>query len=147
VDDVDDEVWFSGLAVGEEYEPYDQVTNFEDLRAWQYARALTTLVYQLTRKPPLSQDRSLCDQMQRASVSIMANIAEGYERESTKEYHRFLSIAKASCAELRSHAYVVFDAGYIDQVTYDRLMPRIVSVNQLTGALRASIALKLTVQK
>jgi four helix bundle protein len=82
--------------------------------------------------------------MRRSAVSIMSNIAEGYDRDTTREYLRFLSIAKASCAELRSQAYVVLDAGYIDRSKFDQFMQRITSVGQLTGALRSSIARKLS---
>ena len=149
---VDDDLGHDGssdallLAIGEEYEPYDTVTNFEDLRAWQYARALTKLIYQLSVRTPLSQDFGLCRQMQRSAVSIMSNIAEGHERGSTREYLRFLNFAKASCAELRSQAYVLYDVGYIDQPAFEQLLSRITSLNQLTGALRAAIARRVANQ-
>jgi four helix bundle protein len=78
------------------------VKRFEDLRVWQNARTFSNLVYQLTRGRSLRNDFGLTSQMQRASVSIMANIAEGFERGSNKEFINFLFIAKSSVAETKS---------------------------------------------
>src|SRR3989338_1080615 len=83
-----------------------KVKRFEDLIAWQKARELTRQIYLLTKKEPFSKDYVLREQIQRASVSIMSNLAEGFERGSSAEFHQFLVIAKASCAELRSQLYV-----------------------------------------
>ena len=91
-----------------------KVERFEDLIAWQRARVLTTAIHSVSRKGEFTGDFGLSGQLQRAAVSIMSNIAEGYERGSAKEFHRFLSIAKASCAELRSRLYVALDIGYLD---------------------------------
>jgi four helix bundle protein len=88
---------------------------FEELLAWQKARLLTKEIYELSRGAPLSNDYGLIRQMQRAAVSVMSNIAEGFDRTGSGEFHRFLSIAKGSCGELRSQLYVAFDAGYIDR--------------------------------
>ena len=79
---------------------------------------LTRAVYEATQQGSFGKDWGLTSQMQRAAVSIMANIAEGFERGKPKEYLHFLSIAKASCAEVRSHLYVALDIGYIDQATF-----------------------------
>jgi four helix bundle protein len=113
---------------------------FEDLIVWQRARELTTAIYQITAAGRLAQDRGLSSQMQRAAVSVMANIAEGFERTGVPEFQRFVTIAKASCAEVRSLLYVALDVGYIDQVTFARLMGRAREVGYLAGRLRTSLA-------
>jgi four helix bundle protein len=100
----------------------DRIERFEDLIAWQKARALTRCIYDVTRQGPFSRDFGLSRQIQRAAVSIMSNIAEGFERNNPGEFHQFLSIAKGSCAELRSQLYVAVDVGYLTQVTRDELL-------------------------
>ncbi len=100
----------------------ERVERFEDLVAWQKARAWAKDIYCATANREFSRDHGLQDQMRRAAVSVMANIAEGFERASGAEFHQFVSVAKASCAEARSHLYVAMDAAYIDQPTFDRLM-------------------------
>src|SRR5215213_2003390 len=102
----------------------DKVERFEDLIAWQKARALTRDIYNFTAQGRFSKDFGLKNQIQRAAVSIMSNIAEGFERGKPSEFHQFLSVAKASCAELRSQLYIVFDAGYINQEVFNELMAK-----------------------
>ena len=92
------------------------ITRFEDLIAWQKARELTKAIYQATTTIPFSKDFGLKDQIQRASVSIMSNIAEGFERGSHNEFHQFLVIAKGSCAEVKSQLYVALDANYLNEL-------------------------------
>ncbi|MGI8926424.1 MAG: four helix bundle protein [Tepidiformaceae bacterium] len=81
------------------------VDRFEDLVAFRKARALNSALYQATRANQFARDHGLSGQLQRASVSVMANIAEGFERNRDREFHQHLSVAKASCAEVRSHLY------------------------------------------
>lgn len=90
-----------------------KIEKFEDLIAWQKARELTKEIYLLTSKEPFSKDFGLRDQIQRASVSIMSNLAEGFERRRRSEFHQFIVIAKGSCAEVRSVLYGALDVGYI----------------------------------
>ncbi|MBI3800860.1 MAG: four helix bundle protein [Deltaproteobacteria bacterium] len=85
------------------------------------ARGLTREVYQLTGSDRFTRDYGLRDQMRRASVSIMANVAEGFSRKSDREFSQFLFIAKSSAAELQSHAYIALDQGYIDESNFERL--------------------------
>ncbi len=92
-----------------------QARKFEDVIAWQKARELTKAIYGVTQQSAFAKDWGLTGQLQRATVSIMANIAEGFERGKPREYLHFLAIAKASCAEVRSHLYVALDIGYLDQ--------------------------------
>jgi four helix bundle protein len=115
---------------------------FEDLIAWQKARELTTAIYRTTREKHFLQDAGLARQMQRAAVSIMSNIAEGFERGSMADFHHFLVIAKASCAELRSQLYIALDNNYLNQQQFDALMLQAAEVARVIGGLRASVAKK-----
>jgi four helix bundle protein len=116
-----------------------RVEKFEDLIAWQKARILTKSIYKVTGQGKFANDFGLCKQIQRASVSIMSNIAEGFERNRPGEFHQFLSIAKSSCAEVRSQLYVALDAGYLLQLDFDELLSQAEEVARVTGGLRASI--------
>lgn len=89
--------------------------SFEDLNVWQRARELCAMIYTLTKEVKFKRDYGLVDQIRRASVSVMSNIAEGFERGGDKEFIKFLYIAKASCGEVRSQLFVAFDQGYINQ--------------------------------
>ena len=95
--------------------------NFEEIEAWQKARYLTRKIYSLSNQGSFSKDFGLRDQIRRASVSTMSNIAEGFERGGTKEFVQFLSIAKGSSGEVRSQLYVAVDQGYINKETFDYL--------------------------
>ena len=99
-----------------------QIKNFEDLEIWKAARHLTREIYALSKTSQLSKDYGLRDQMQRAAVSIMANIAEGFERGGNQEFVQFLYIAKGSCGEIRSQLYVALDQKYIDEKATDNLL-------------------------
>jgi four helix bundle protein len=99
-----------------------KVERFEDLVAWQKARVLTKEIYAATRNGALRRDDRLNGQMQRAAVSTMSNIAEGFERGKRDEFHQFLSIAKGSCAETRSLLYDALDCADLEQSGFDRLM-------------------------
>jgi four helix bundle protein len=88
---------------------------FEGLSVWRDSKALAVSIYRGARRPPLNQDRSLRDQMQRAAISISSNIAEGFERESVRDQIRFLIMAKGSAAELRSQILVGTEIGVIGQ--------------------------------
>ncbi|MET0517009.1 MAG: four helix bundle protein [Nitrospiraceae bacterium] len=99
-----------------------RVEKFEDLIAWQKARCLAQVVYRITREREFARDIGLAGQIQRAAVSTMANIAEGFERNRSGEFHQFLSVAKGSCAEIRSHLYAAHDAGYLSQSRFAELL-------------------------
>ena len=83
--------------------PGERIDKFEQLIAWQKARNLAREIYTMTKRPPFARDFALAGQLQRSAVSVMANIAEGFERNRLAEFHQFLSVAKSSCGELRSH--------------------------------------------
>jgi four helix bundle protein len=115
------------------------VEKFEDLIAWQKARVLTREVYQLTRQGSFRRDFGLASQIQRASVSVMSNIAEGFERGRPTEFHQFLSTAKSSCGEVRSILYVALDVGHIDEQKFQKTLIQAEEVGRITGGLRASV--------
>jgi len=116
-----------------------KIERFEDLIAWQKARKLTQLIYQVSRRGAFAKDFGLSGQIQRAAVSIMSNISEGFERGGRGEFHQFLSIAKASCAEVRSQLYVAFDVGYLNQDEFDHLLAQAEEVARIVGGLRVSV--------
>ena len=98
-----------------------EINRFEDLECWQQARKIVNRVYRVCRVGEFRRDYGLVDQMKRAALSIMANIAEGFSRKGNKEFIQFLFIAKSSAAELQSHLYVGLDQGYIHQPQFDEL--------------------------
>ncbi len=89
------------------------IERFEDLIAWQKARQLSNMVYEYTKQDAFKKDYGLCNQIRRAAVSIMSNIAEGFDRSGNKEFIQFLFIAKGSTAEVESQLYVALDNNYI----------------------------------
>ncbi|GJQ27486.1 MAG: hypothetical protein HBSAPP02_25180 [Phycisphaerae bacterium] len=99
----------------------DKVRNFEDLAVYQNARTQANEIYRLTREGTFSRDFGLVDQIRRAAVSVISNIAEGYERGSNAELVQYLYIAKGSCGEVRAQLMIACDQHYIDQATHDRL--------------------------
>ncbi len=116
-----------------------RVERFEDVIAWQKARGLTRAIYQVTLQGAFARDYGLVNQIQRASVSIMSNVAEGFDRGGRGEFHQFLSTAKASCAETRSLLYVALDAEYFDQPTFDQLVTRADEVIRIVSGLRTAV--------
>ncbi len=95
---------------------------FEDLEVWKLSRILTNRIYDASKDGRFSKDCDLKSQIRRAVVSVMSNIAEGYERGGNPEFIQFLSIAKASCGEVRSQLYVARDQEYIAPEECDRLI-------------------------
>ncbi len=89
------------------------VKYFEDLEIWKLAREITKQIYALTMKKSFAQDWGLKDQIRRASVSVMSNIAEGFERGGNQEFKQFLYVAKGSCGEVRCQLYISLDQEYI----------------------------------
>jgi four helix bundle protein len=108
------------------------VKNFEELAIWKEARRLTQIIYQLTKTDKFSRDFALRDQIRRAAVSIMSNIAEGFERGGNQEFLQFLYVAKASCGEVRSQLYVGLDQGYIISSDAEK---SIVAFRRLSGMI------------
>lgn len=96
---------------------------FEEIDAWQKSRELTKQIYAMTSKGSFARDYGLKDQIRRASVSIMSNIAEGFERSGTGEFAQFLAIAKGSAGEVRSQLYVALDQNYLPKDEFRSLWP------------------------
>ena len=103
-----------------------KIERFEELIAWQEARVLTLAIYRMSRQGSFAKDFGLSGQIQRAAVSTMSNIAEGFERGGRGEFHQFLSTAKGSCGEVRSQLYVALDVDYLN-------------LRIIIGGLRASV--------
>ena len=116
------------------------VRRFEDLIAWQKGRALVSSVYRITDQPPFSKDFALIQQIRRAVIAIPSNVAEGFERSRPREFHQFLSVAKSSCAEVRTQLYLASDVGYLTEADLARLLKECNDVATTIGALRASVA-------
>lgn len=118
------------------------IKRFEEIRAWQEARELSCLVYQVTRQTTFSKDFGLKDQLQRAAVSVASNIAEGFARSGNKEFVKFLWIAKGSAAEVQSQLYVAKDVGYISDSDFEQIYSkaegRIVLIDCFIQSLRTS---------
>ena len=119
-----------------------KIEKFEDFIAWQKARKLTAEIYRVTSKEPFARDFGLKDQIRRAAVSSMSNLAEGFERGRATEFHQFLSVAKGSCAEVRTQLYVALDVGYLSTSVFETLMTQATEVGQILGGLRLSVERK-----
>jgi four helix bundle protein len=111
------------------------VNRFEDLKAWQLARELTKDVYRLSGAGKFSRDFPLRDQIRRAVVSIMSNIAEGFERDGNKEFLQFLSQAKGSCGEVRAQLYVALDQSYIDSGAFSQSSTATLELSRVVSGL------------
>ena len=112
------------LRVEETMVQSSRVESFEDLNVYNQARQLTNEIYTITKQGSFSKDYGLADQIRRASVSIMSNIAEGFERGTNTEFIQFLFIAKGSCGEVRAQLTIAFDQKYIDDDSYKGLVDR-----------------------
>lgn len=97
------------------------IQNFEEIEAWQKARELTRAVYACSGKSAFAKDFALRDQIRRAAVSIMSNIAEGFERGGTAEFTQFLAIAKGSTGEVEAQLYAALDQGYITEEEFNSI--------------------------
>jgi len=115
-------------------EPPAKVTRYQDLQAWQHARALVSMVYKST-KSFLPLDYSLCDQMRRAAVSVVCNIAEGDSRGTNRDALRFLQIARGSLAELETQVLLCVDLRYMESRAHDELQAAISLAGKLLGGL------------
>ena len=112
---------------------------FEDLDVWKKARELVKDVYIYTKRDPFHSDFGLSNQIQRAAVSIMSNVAEGFERGGNKELVNFLSIAKGSCGEVRCQVYIAFDLGYIAEDEFKSLLNKCISISVKLQSLMQSL--------
>jgi four helix bundle protein len=107
------------------------IKQFEELEVWQKSRTLVNKIYELSNVNSFSKDFGLKDQMRRASVSIVSNIAEGFERDGRKEFLQYLSIAKGSAGELRAQLYIALDQKYISQAEFENLYDEIKEISMM----------------
>lgn len=111
------------------------IQKFEDIKAWQKAREMTACVYLVFKN---NKDFRFRDQIQSAAVSIMNNIAEGFERRSRKDFSHFLYIAKASCSEVKSMLYISIDLKYIPKEEFDKISALSIEISKmLSGFIKA----------
>ena len=119
------------------------IKRFEDIKAWQETRKLTMQVYRLTSSSKFSTDFGLRNQMRKAVVSGMSNIAEGFDCESKKEFSRFLGISRRSLVEVQSLLYVALDADYIDDYTFKKYYEQANKSKALVGGFMNAISKQL----
>jgi len=111
-----------------------RIEKFEDLIAWQEARKLANLVYGASKRFEAT-DRSLARQMQRAAVSVMSNISEGFGRHTFNDSKQFFTVSRGSVSEIQSHLYIAKDCSYITEQIFDELYLQAVKVNRLVNGM------------
>ena len=111
------------------------IERFEDIESWQRGREVVKQIYSVTRVEPFSRDFALCNQIRRSAVSIISNIAEGFERDGNKEFVQYLTVAKGSCGEVRSQLYVAYDQNYIDESMFEEISARVTETSRLIAGL------------
>lgn len=112
-----------------------RIERFENVKAWQEARVLVKEIYVVTGRGEFAHDFGLKDQLRRSAVSVLSNIAEGFERGSDKEFVRFLYIAKGSCGEVRAQLYVAADVGYLVEPESRHLVEQCQHISRLISGL------------
>jgi len=105
--------------------------SFEEINSWQKSRSLNKKIYLITENESFRRDFDLARQIRRCSVSISSNIAEGFERNTDKEFIHFLYIAKGSAGEVRSQLYLALDLNYISKEVFDELLLEITEISRL----------------
>jgi four helix bundle protein len=111
------------------------IERFEDLEAWKLARVLASLVYTCSGAGNFGRDFALRDQIRRASISVVSNIAEGFERDGDKEFVQFLSMAKGSCGEVRAQLYLALDQQYISEALFQELTAKAIQLSRVISGL------------
>lgn len=106
-------------------------SSFEEINSWQKSRAFNKQIYQITEKQNFKNDFDLVRQIRRASISISSNIAEGFERNTDKEFIYFLYVAKSSAGEVRSQLYLAFDLEYITKEEFEQLLESVIEISRL----------------
>lgn len=116
-----------------------RVERFEELRVWQKSKDFSLQIYRASAAGGFGRDFGLRDQIRRAAVSVMSNIAEGFDRYSRAEFRHYLSLARGSAAEVRSQLHLALDLGYLPAETHAVLAADSLELSRLLAALRASI--------
>ena len=112
-----------------------KIVRFEDIEAWKKSRVLVKEIYHITSSAELSRDFGLKDQIRRAVVSVMSNIAEGFERGGNKEFRQFLSLAKGSAGEVKSQLYIALDVGFVNQADFTKLYNQADEIGKMINGL------------
>ena len=108
-----------------------KIERFEDIEAWKMAREVTRMIYAVSSSEKFCRDFALSNQIRRASISILSNIAEGFERSGNKEFLQFLAIAKGSCGEVRAQLYAALDQNYIDETQFKEISNKLVETSRI----------------
>lgn len=111
------------------------IDSFEDLKAWRCAREVANLIYDATDGGAFARDFALKDQIRRSVISVVSNIAEGFERDGNKEFMNFLSIAKGSCGEARAQLYLALDRDYNSQHQFQMIAKRLKETSRMIHGL------------
>lgn len=117
-----------------------KIAHFEDLRVWQRSRDLAVAVYVASAQGAFGKDPALRDQIRRAAISVMSNIAEGFERYSRPEFRNFLSIARGSASEVRSQLHLANRLGYVPDDTFHQLHGTCLEISRMLAKLRSTLA-------
>jgi len=132
----------SSLKVSRSQVPMDRssgrmgkIEKFEDLDVWRLARSLAKLTCDVSSSGEFARDFALRDQIRRASISIVSNIAEGFERDGDREFIQFLSVAKGSCGEVRAQLYLAIDRNYLTQETFQELSQKHSELSRMISGL------------
>ena len=107
------------------------IDRFEDIEAWKLAREVTRSIYSVTSSGSFAKDFALCNQIRRAAISIVSNIAEGFERSGNKEFLNFLTIAKGSCGEVRAQLYIALDQQYLDESKFEEISKKLLETSRV----------------
>jgi four helix bundle protein len=108
-----------------------KIERFEDIESWKLAREITRMIYTASAGEKFCRDFALCNQIRRAAISILSNIAEGFERGGNKEFVQFLAVAKGSCGEVRAQLYVALDQGYVDETKFREIVAKLNEASRL----------------
>jgi four helix bundle protein len=112
-----------------------KIEKFEDLEVWKMSRIAVREIYEISSSERFSRDFALVNQIRRASISILSNIAEGFERSGDKEFLQFLAIAKGSCGEVRAQLYIALDQNYIEEIRFREISGKLLEISRMISGL------------
>lgn len=112
-----------------------KIEKFEDLEVWKMSRIVAREIYEISSGERVSRDFALVNQIRRASISILSNIAEGFERSGDKEFLQFLAIAKGSCGEVRAQLYIALDQNYIEEIRFREISGKLLEISRMISGL------------
>lgn len=114
-----------------------KIERFEDIEARKASHEVAKIIYEMSKKEPFCRDFAFVNQIRRAALSVVSNIAEGFERDGNKEFLNFLAIGKGSCGEVRAQLYVAFDQNYIDESMFRHTSEKLIEVSRrISGLMR-----------